>query len=266
MASVSMEYELPNIFNSYPINRKNTLSTMSQGFPCRYFIKPLREYLSLRGMEGLFTSETLTVFESSILEVLVPIASILAIVSVSSNHACCGSVTQNLLNLSRVAPHTWGIIRTIWECTVFKLNIEVVLLDVTLHSLSQGERLTCTAIDNPVNLILRNDSTNLTSKLVYINKIVFILTCSKRERRLTFVSSLKQLRKDGTTMCIVTNDVIRTNPLNRRPMLLSEHQSGFSESILSDTIHRCWMTRSAFINSTLPVANFVHRAHDCDLL
>ena len=94
MASVSMEYELPNIFNSYPINRKNTLSTMSQGFPCRYFIKPLREYLSLRGMEGLFTSETLTVSESSILEVSTLIASTLAIIILaSSNHTYCGSVT-----------------------------------------------------------------------------------------------------------------------------------------------------------------------------
>ena len=105
-----------------------------------------------------------------------------------------------LLDLGVVPKNTRGIIGAVRERSVIQSDIKIVLLNEFFNSDMKRNGLTCTAVDNSVYLILKNDGGNLSYQFRNRHEIILVLTGIERESLVTALGSFKQLGENGMVL------------------------------------------------------------------
>ena len=121
-----------------------------------------------------------------------------------------------------IPPHRRGVIGPVRERSIIQFDFEAVLLNKLLHLIAQAHRLTGTAVDDAVYFVLQDHSRDLTRQLINFDEVILILAGGKRELLLTGFFRCRQLGENRVVSCVVTIDVLGSQPLKIYVVLLCQ--------------------------------------------
>lgn len=106
------------------------------------------------------------------------------------------SCRKNLVNLGGITPYTRRIVGTIGERSIIQCDVEIIVFDILLDTLSQRYGVPGAAVDNAGYLLLRDRCAYLPCKFVDIDEVVLIFTRREGEGRLAIMCGLQQFGED----------------------------------------------------------------------
>ena len=131
-----------------------------------------------------------------------------------------------------------------------------------LDPVGQAAGLAGADVDDAVDLLLHAGSDDHVGKLVHIDEVIEVFAAGEREGLFAVQFGLSQFGKDGTAVGLVASDVVGAQPVQLAGAAVQREHQALAQGVFGDAVLALGLAGGAFVDGTLPVAHFVHSAHD----
>ena len=100
-------------------------------------------------------------------------------------------------------------------------------------------------------------------QFVHLNEVIQVLSAGKGEFLLPFLLHLKDLGKYRVIFFVITEDVVCPQPIDGEIHLLLKLEHSLTQGILRNAIHGHRIAGSLIGDSSLPITDLMHSAHNC---